>query len=153
MVGSLINMCLPFLLQCLKNASGISPDATSTPPAPLEPPAVVSSLRPTIRQTSQHSELRIECTSCDATLTTFITVTLREVVPNFAPPSSSTMAAPSFSNSSPRDGPALSAPQLRPSMEIAREGGGSAPGDAQVNSSELYTCRIVEEDPSPTHGS
>ena len=135
--------------------SVVTPAATLAPPPPTcESPRVAPRpLRPSIRQTSQCAELRFDCTSCNATLTAFITVTLREEVPNIAPPCSATPLSPP-SSSFPCAAPATSVPpsQHEYSLAMGRTGRGRALSEGQEDRSDAYACRIIEEPPSPIHG-
>ena len=134
--------------------------ATSSPPsqAPVHggtssqavPPAP---LRPTYRQSSQHAELKFYPTASNAVLTALISVTLREEIPNYPPPSS---ASALFSPASGILGAAVPVsfplePQgQQENVEDTR--GRMDTGDfGDEDSGEYVGCRIIEEPPSPTH--
>lgn len=116
----------------------------AVPPAPL---------RPTFRQSSQHAELKFYPTASNAILTALISVTLREEIPNFPPPSTASAffspASGTISAAVPVSSP-LSPQEQQKNVEVTQ--GSMDTGDSgKEDSGEYFGCRIIEEPPSPTH--
>ena len=74
-----------------------SPPLAHEPSRSSPPPVSHSLAHPTIRKTSQRAELRFDCISNSSILTAYLTVTLREEIPNHASPRSITPLSPPVS--------------------------------------------------------